>query len=141
MAWRTEEEMQDRQLRATARDLCTAGCVDVGVMIALFFAVSNIGNACGSSVSGAIWSQVLPKTLISKLGNPTLARQVFANPFVIVAKHPMGTVTRVAIVESYQHVQRLLCAPGLGLCVPVIGFAAVIRDRELNDAQTLFEDN
>jgi len=112
----------------------------VAVMIALYLAAHNIGNGMGSSVSGAIWNQVLPKTLASKLGDQALAMQVYANPFAIAAQNPVGTVTRTAIVESYQHVQKLLCATGLGLCFPVIGFAAVIRNPVLNEEQTLAKD-
>ncbi|KAF6832297.1 major facilitator superfamily transporter [Colletotrichum plurivorum] len=109
----------------------------VAVMIALFFSFQLIGNALGNSVSGSIWSQVLPQQLTERIGNQTQAMQVFANPFVMAAQFPVGTPTRSAIVESYQRVQRILCAVGLGLCLPTIAFAAVIRNPELNDEQTL----
>lgn len=109
----------------------------VAVMIALFFSFQLIGNALGNSVSGSVWSQVLPRQLGQRIGNQTVAMQVFANPFVMAAQFPVGTPTRSAIVESYQYVQRILCAVGLGLCLPTIAFAAVIRNPELNDEQTL----
>ncbi|KAK2054708.1 siderochrome-iron uptake transporter [Colletotrichum caudatum] len=109
----------------------------VAVMIALFFSFQLIGNALGNSVSGSIWSQVLPRQLTQRLGNQTQAMQAFASPFVMAAQFPVGTPTRSAIVESYQYVQRILCAVGLGLCLPTIAFAAVIRNPELNDEQTL----
>ncbi|TPX07904.1 uncharacterized protein E0L32_010359 [Thyridium curvatum] len=109
----------------------------MAVMIALFFSFQLIGNALGSSVSGSIWNQVLPKQLGQRLGNQTQAMQVFVNPFAMAAQFPIGTTTRSAIVESYQYVQRILCAVGLGLCLPTMAFAAVMRDPELNDQQTL----
>ncbi|KAK0617484.1 siderophore iron transporter 1 [Immersiella caudata] len=113
----------------------------VAVMIALYFSFQLIGNALGNSVSGSIWNQVLPQQLTERLGNQTLAMQVFANPFPIVAQFPVGTPTRSAVVESFQYVQRILCAVGLGLCLPTIAFAAVMRDPELNDQQTLAADD
>ena len=112
----------------------------LAVLIALYMAAHNIGGGFGSSVSGSIWNQVLPSTLVSKLGDAALAMEVLADPFTEAAKYPVGTATRAAIIESYQHVQRLLCATGLGLCVPLAIFALVIPNFELTDEQTLAKD-
>jgi MFS transporter, SIT family, siderophore-iron:H+ symporter len=113
----------------------------VAVMIALYIAMQYIGNSLGSSVSGAIWNQLLPSTLTANLGDAALAMKVFANPFAIAAQNPVGTSIRTAIIESYKHVQQILCAIGLGLCIPVIGFAVVIPNPELTDAQSLVRDD
>jgi MFS transporter, SIT family, siderophore-iron:H+ symporter len=52
----------------------------------------------------------------------------------------VGTPIRDAIIESYQHVQRLLCITGICLCVPLIAFACVLRNPKLNEKQTLAEE-
>ncbi|KAL4783351.1 major facilitator superfamily domain-containing protein [Aspergillus varians] len=114
----------------------------VGVMIGLFLACHSVGDALGASVSGAIWTQVLPSTLVSRLAfqpDATLAVQVYGNPFAVVAQYPMGTEIRTAIVESYQHVQRYLCITGICLAIPLIAFAFCLRNPELDQRQNLVE--
>lgn len=113
----------------------------VAVMIALFFSFQLIGNALGNGVAGSVWIQVLPKQLTQRMDNATLAMETFANPFAVVAQFPVNTPTRTAIIESYQHVQLILCAVGLALCAPTLAFAAVLRDPKLNDEQTLAKDD
>ncbi|RSL57578.1 hypothetical protein CEP54_008212 [Fusarium duplospermum] len=112
----------------------------VAVMIALYMAAHNVGNSFGSSVSGVIWNQVLPKTLASNLAfqsNETPAMTVFANPFAAAAQYPAGTEVRTAIMESNKHVQKLLCITGICLCIPLLVFSAVIKNSRLTDEQTL----
>ncbi|KAL5356671.1 major facilitator superfamily domain-containing protein [Aspergillus floccosus] len=115
----------------------------MGVMTGLFLACHSIGDALGNSVAGAIWTQLLPSRLASKLSfqpDNTLAAQVYGNPFAIVAQYPMGTEIRTAIVDSYQYVQRYLCITGICLSIPLIGFAFCLRNPALDRSQSLFEE-
>ncbi|RVX72067.1 hypothetical protein B0A52_04665 [Exophiala mesophila] len=112
----------------------------MAVMTGIFLASHSIGSALGGSVSGAIWSQVLPSTLAENLSfqsNTTLPMMVYGNPFAMVAQYPVGTEVRAAIVNSYRHVQLLLCITGLCLCIPLIGLAFLFRNPKLTDKQTL----
>jgi MFS transporter, SIT family, siderophore-iron:H+ symporter len=112
----------------------------VAVMTGLYLATYNVGSAFGYTVSGAMWTQVLPGELERRLqfqANETLAAAAYSNPFDVVALYPVGTPERGALVESYQHIQRLLCIAGLGLCVPLLVFALLVRNPRLNDKQTL----
>lgn len=93
----------------------------VAVMSALYIAIQYVGSAMSSAVSGAIWKSVFLKSLVANLGDAALADQVFASPFPVVARYAIGTITRTAIIESYQNVQRLLCATGLSSCLPLLG--------------------
>ncbi|KAK7421268.1 ferrioxamine B transporter [Neonectria magnoliae] len=115
----------------------------VAVMTGLYLATYNVGSALGNAVSGSIWSQVLPSTLSKNLAgiNDTLAIFTYGNPFEAAALYPMGTEERAAIVDSYQHVQRLLTITGICLCIPLIGFSLCFRNPKLNDKQTLVEDD
>ncbi|KAK7420544.1 ferrioxamine B transporter [Neonectria punicea] len=115
----------------------------LAVMTGLYLATYNVGSALGNAVSGAIWSQVLPSTLSKNLAgiNDTLAVFTYGNPFEAAALYPMGTEERAAIVDSYQHVQRLLTITGICLCIPLIGFSLCFRNPKLNDKQTLVEDD
>ena len=113
-------------------------------MTGLYLATYNVGSAFGNTVSGAIWTQVLPSRLESNLAfqnNATLAAATYADPFTIAALYPVGTPVRTGIVDAYQNVQRLLCITGICLCVPLIVFACLIRNPVLNNKQTLAEDS
>ena len=88
----------------------------LAVMTGLYLATYNIGSAFGATVSGAIWTQVLPGRLENSLAfqsNTTLAAVTYGDPFSVIALYPVGTDVRSAIIESYQGVQRLLCITGL----------------------------
>lgn len=103
----------------------------------LYLAAYNIGSALGNTISGAIWSQVLPGELIHRLGNETLATYVYSKPLDFAAANPVGTPDRDNVILAYQHTQRLLCITGICLTVPLIAFALVIRNPILTREQTL----
>ncbi|EEP77330.1 hypothetical protein UREG_02179 [Uncinocarpus reesii 1704] len=109
----------------------------VAVITGLYLACYNIGSALGNSISGALWNQVLPKTLEARLGNATKAAEVYANPLTWAPKNPVGTPDRDAVILAYQHVQRLLCITGICLSVLLIAFALVLRDPVLTGEQSL----
>jgi MFS transporter, SIT family, siderophore-iron:H+ symporter len=96
----------------------------------------NIGSALGSSVSGAIWTQVLPGQLSQRLTNQTLATEVYGSPLTVAVAYPFGTPERDGIVAAYKHTQRLLCITGICLCVPLLIFALLLRNPRLTDEQT-----
>ena len=108
-------------------------------MTGIFLACYNVGSALGNTVSGALWTQLLPSSLNKELGsiNSTLAISAYKDPFTAVDEWPMGTPERDAIVRSYQYIQSLITVTGICLCVPVMLFAVLTRDPKLNDQQTL----
>ncbi|KAJ9614083.1 ferrioxamine B transporter [Cladophialophora chaetospira] len=114
----------------------------VAVITGLYLATYNVGSALGGAISGTIWTNVLPSELeknLAPLGNTTLAAATYANPFAVAAEYPAGTAVRTAIIESYQHAQRLLCITGICLCTLLIGFALCLRNPRLGDEQSLPE--
>ncbi|AEO59133.1 hypothetical protein MYCTH_2307144 [Thermothelomyces thermophilus ATCC 42464] len=116
----------------------------LAVMTGLYLATYNLGSAFGNAVSGAIWTQVLPGQLNQRLApfnNATLATLAYGKPFDFAAEYPVGTGERQAVIDAYKHSQRLLTITGICLCVPLIAFAAVLRNPKLNDQQTLAQDS
>ncbi|KKY25283.1 putative siderochrome-iron transporter sit1 [Phaeomoniella chlamydospora] len=110
------------------------------VMTGLYLACYNVGSALGSAVSGAIWTQVLPDQLSTRLaftGNSTLAATIYGNPFIVTTEYPVGTDVRTAVIAAYQHTQRLLCITGICLCIPLIVFSLCLRNPKLGDEQSL----
>jgi MFS transporter, SIT family, siderophore-iron:H+ symporter len=111
----------------------------LAVITGLYLSCYSIGSALGNTVSGAIWTQVLPQRLaanLARFGNATLAPAAYADPFTFAAAYPVGTPQRDGVVEAYQHTQRLLCITGICLCVPLIVFSCLLRDPRLGDEQS-----
>ncbi|KAJ9655077.1 ferrioxamine B transporter [Coniosporium apollinis] len=112
----------------------------VAVVTGLYLASYLIGSALGNCISGAIWTQVLPGELESRLapfGNATATTAVYGNPFGYVAEWAMDTPERQAVVQAYRHTQRLLCVTDICLCMPLICFALVLRNPKLGKEQSL----
>ncbi|KAK9464215.1 major facilitator superfamily domain-containing protein [Lipomyces oligophaga] len=120
----------------TSIQTCT-NHIYMGTAISMYLAAYYVGSAFGTSISGAIWTQLAPKQLLQNLnGNSTLAAAAYGDPFTFAATYPFGTPERDGLVRSYQHVQKILCTVGVCLCVPLIGFAFCLRDRELGSKQS-----
>lgn len=109
----------------------------VAVITGIYLACYNIGSALGNTVSGAIWTQVVPSELNARISNSTQAALWYASPLELTPFHPPGTPERDAAIDVYKHVQRLLCITGICLCSLLIFFACVIRDPRLGDEQSL----
>lgn len=115
----------------------TSKLTDLAVVTGIYLATYNVGSALGNTISGAIWTQVLPEKLTDRLGNATLAAEVYASPFDFAIANPVGTTARDAVIEAYRHTQRLLCITGICLTVPLIAFALCIRNPTLTKEQSL----
>ena len=116
---------------------------NLAVVTGIFLAVYNIGSAFGNTVSGAIWTQLLPGSLEEKLtaiGKPDLAAVAYAAPFNVTRDYPIGTPERAAMIDGYQHIQRLLTITGICLCVPLIGLSFLLRNPRLTDEQNIAEE-
>ncbi|CAK7219056.1 ferrioxamine B transporter [Sporothrix curviconia] len=103
-----------------------------------------LGSALGDTVSGALWTQLLPGLLEADLAsvNATLAPVAYADPlYEIVPIYPLGTPERSGVIHAYQYIQRILVITGLCLCVPLIVFSLVLRSQKLTDDQTLVQDD
>lgn len=79
-------------------------------MTGLYLASYFIGSALGSTISGAIWTQLMPGELTSRIGNETLALSIYADPYTAAITYPVGTAVRTGMIDAYVHVQRILCS-------------------------------
>ncbi|KAJ9115781.1 ferrioxamine B transporter [Naganishia onofrii] len=109
----------------------------VATVTAIYLATYNIGSALGSAVSGAIWSQTLPKELLKAVGNATLATEIYGSPYTWIITNPTGTASRTAVNLAYQHVQKILCIVGICLCIPLIFFSLLLKNPTLTNEQSL----
>lgn len=113
----------------------------LAVVTGVYLASYNVGSALGNTLSGAIWTNILPDQLNSQLAavtsNTTMASAVYGDPLNWVYEYPWGTPERDAVVQAYRHTQRLLTIAGICLCVPLIVFALLIRNPRLTDTQSI----
>ncbi|KAJ4305739.1 ferrioxamine B transporter [Kalmusia sp. IMI 367209] len=109
----------------------------VAVITGIYLASYNIGSALGNTVSGAIWTQVVPGELSSRISNQTEAVMWYSSPLGLLVDHPPGDPNRDAAIDVYKHVQRLLCITGICLSAVLIVFACIIRNPKLPDTQSM----
>ena len=112
----------------------------MATVTALYLAFYQIGSALGNAISTAIWTQVLPSSLLEELGDADLAASAYAAPLDFAVEYPHGTPQRVSMVADYSHVQRYLAITGL--CLSVITFVAscFLRNFRVDGRQSLTED-
>ncbi|RDW80364.1 hypothetical protein BP5796_05062 [Coleophoma crateriformis] len=112
----------------------------VAVITGLYLATYNVGSALGNCVSGAYWTNTLPRKLAENLaftGNATFASTVYADPFTFIAAYGMETPERIAVVEAYKSTQKVLCIIGICLTLPLIAFGLCTRNPKLGKEQSL----
>ncbi|KAH0005585.1 MFS general substrate transporter, partial [Aureobasidium melanogenum] len=113
----------------------------LALVTGLYLALYNIGSAIGSTISGALWTQVLPgeleRNLAAVTNNATVAVYAYSNPLFFIYDYPVGTPERDAVIVSYRHIQRLLCITGICLCIPLIAFSLCLRNPRLGKEQSL----
>lgn len=115
---------------------------NLAVMTALYLAVYNIGSALGYTVSGALWTQLLPSALDRQVPttNQTLLNELYGSPLTAITQYPVGNPIRDGMIDAYLYIQKMLCIVGICLAVPLLGFSLSIRNPKLNDQQTLAKD-
>lgn len=109
----------------------------MAVVTSLYLATYNIGSAFGSSVSGAVWTNILPKEISKRIADPTLAATAYGSPFEFITTYTWGTPERIALVMSYRYVQKILCIIGLAFCFPLLGCGFMLRNHKLTDTIAL----
>ena len=98
------------------------------------FVLYRVGSAVGLSVGGAIWTQLLYPSLSKHLSSED-ARSAFAQPYTFIQKYKWGTSERQHAVDSYKHVQRILCIVGICFSALMFLIACIIRERKLTGEQ------
>lgn len=109
----------------------------MAVITALYLTAYQIGSGLGGSVSGAIWTQVLPKEIGKRLSNETLVTDAYGSPLTFILDYSWGTPERMAVVDAYRYIQKLLTIVGTCLVIPLIAFTFFLRNHKLDTVQSL----
>uniref|UniRef100_A0A0L0NSE2 Major facilitator superfamily (MFS) profile domain-containing protein n=1 Tax=Candidozyma auris TaxID=498019 RepID=A0A0L0NSE2_CANAR len=116
----------------------------MATVIAIFAACYHVGGSIGSSISGAIWTQLMFEIIRRKMAalnvDPTLAKSAYQQPYIFAKQHKWGTEPRRAVSLAYAEVQKNLCITGLCLCVPLLVLVLFLRDHKLSEAQNLDDE-
>ncbi|KAK0439776.1 major facilitator superfamily domain-containing protein [Armillaria borealis] len=113
---------------------------DVAVAVGIILAVTSLGGAIGSAISGAIWNNTLPSRLVENLPDDykDQASTIFSS-IKVAMKYARGTDVRDAIVLSYKQVQRILAIVAFAVMIPNLVLMFFIRDVKLSNDMTLVD--
>ncbi|KAI1081339.1 MFS general substrate transporter [Whalleya microplaca] len=109
---------------------------DVAVGLALLGMVTSCGGSIGQTISGAIWTNTLPRNLAE-----ALPEELKANASAIYGSLPMqlsfevGTPARDAIIHAYAETQKvMLIAATVALVGPII-WVSLMKNNRLGDRE------
>ncbi|KAJ5447104.1 Major facilitator superfamily domain general substrate transporter [Penicillium cf. griseofulvum] len=112
--------------------LAAADHQHVATVLALLNVVGTVGNAAGSTISGAIWTNTFYKALETRLpesamGDIGLIYESLDQQLL----YPVGSAARLAIQEAYAYSQTRMLAVGTGIMGLCIFWTLMIRDIDL----------
>lgn len=107
----------------------------VAAATAIFLTIVEIGGACGSAISGAIWSSNVPRKLAlylpPSINNQSLA--IYGNVTLASGGWPVGSVERDAINRAYQETMSIILVVAVLVTVPLIPLSLCMRDYRLDE--------
>jgi hypothetical protein len=107
---------------------------DVAVGLALLSLITSIGGSIGQSISGAIWTQMLPAKLDKYLPEEFKSQtRAIVNDLVLQVALPWGSPEREALIQSYADVMRTLLIMGTVALVPCILWTAMLKNYRMSE--------
>lgn len=106
----------------------------VAAVLALLNVAGTIGNAMGSTISGAIWTNTFEKALERNLPASALPDlSTIYEDLETQLSYEVGSQTRLAIQESYGYAQTRMLAAGTGIMC--LAFVSILLIRNINVAK------
>jgi SIT family siderophore-iron:H+ symporter-like MFS transporter len=109
----------------------------MATVTSMYLAFYWIGSSVGSAISGAVWTQTLPKYLSNQLDDQSLVKSAYGDPMAFIVDYPWGSPERDAVVVAYRQTQRILLITATCMCVLLVTSALFLRDRRLDNVQSL----
>ncbi|KAJ5747565.1 uncharacterized protein N7511_009261 [Penicillium nucicola] len=105
----------------------------VATVLALLNVVGTVGDAAGSTICGAIWTNTFYKALQTRLPSSAMGDiDSIYEDITVQLSYPVGSPTRVAIQSAYGYSQTRMLAAGTGLMGLCIFWTLMIRNIDLN---------
>ena len=116
--------------------LATAHHNDAAAALALLNMFGTTGYAVGSTVSGAIWTNVFPNALLKYLPEESQADwEDIYDSLDVQLSYPVGDATRIAIQKAYAIAQQDMVIAGTAFMALSLIFVWMIKDLRLNNIQ------
>jgi len=105
----------------------------VAAATAVFLTILEVGGAVGSAISGAVWSNNIPKKLTQYLPaeSKDQALLIYGNITLATSGWAAGTPERIAINRAYQETMHILLIIAVCVCVPLIPLSLLMRNYKL----------
>ncbi|KAI8186041.1 Siderophore iron transporter [Colletotrichum sp. SAR 10_65] len=109
---------------------------DVAVGLALLALVTSVGGAIGQSISGAIWTNLMPSKLERYLPDELKDQALLIyGDLVTQLSFPVGTPERDAIIRAYGETQKIMIIASLVALIGSIVWVSLMRNHRLSDKQ------
>lgn len=111
----------------------------VAAATAVFLTILEIGGAVGNAISGAVWSNNIPKKLQAYLP-PDVQDQamvIYGNVTLAQTGWPMGSPERDAINRAYQETMHTLLIIAVCVAAPIIPLSLCMKNYRLNKVRRL----
>lgn len=109
---------------------------DVAVGLALLALVTSVGGAIGQSISGAIWTNLMPSKLERYLPDELKGQALLIyGDLITQLSYPMGTPERDAIIRAYGETQKIMIIASLVALVGSIVWVSLMKNHRLSDKQ------
>ncbi|QDS75197.1 hypothetical protein FKW77_008748 [Venturia effusa] len=112
----------------------SASHAQVAAATAIFLTMVEIGGACGSAISGAIWSSNVPDKLVLYLP-PDVRNQsllIYGNITLASTGWPMGSPERDAINRAYQETMTMILTVAVCISAPLIPLSLCMKNYKLD---------
>lgn len=113
----------------------SANHAQVAAVTAIFLTIVEIGGACGSAISGAIWSSNVPRKLKlylpPSINNQSLA--IYGNVTLASRGWPMGSLEREAINRAYQETMTVLLVVAFCVALPLVPLGFCMGNYRLDE--------
>ncbi|KAK9459969.1 major facilitator superfamily domain-containing protein [Lipomyces oligophaga] len=116
---------------------------DVALATAMFLTVFSLGSAVGASVSGAIWTTLLPKWLSAALPEDMQdeVSKIYADFGYARRAYPdLGSPERQAIAGAYKDVMSILIWVAVSMVIPAFFSALFMTEYDLEELSKMVAD-
>ena len=112
--------------------LAAADHQHVATVLALLNVVGTVGDAAGSTICAAIWTNTFYKALQARLPDSVMDNiDNIYEDLSVQTSYPVGSPARIAIQEAYGYSQTRMLAAGTGLMGLCIFWVLMIRNIDL----------
>jgi len=108
----------------------------IAALIALISLAANIGGAVGSAVSGAIWTNTLPRYLALYLPESAQGElDAIYGSLDVQLSHAVGGEVRNAIVRAYGVAQQRMCIAGTSVLVSNLAWVYMWKNVRVSEVE------